>query len=95
MEDLTHGDPRPACKTCRRRKLRCSRETPVCSHCRRAGELSIYFFNTMLMRVPFANCWAHSGTQCAYDNDREKPGLKTGAVEALRRRVGMMTGSEP
>lgn len=28
------------------------------------------------------------GTTCNYDGDREKPGIKTGAVEALRRRVG-------
>lgn len=27
------------------------------------------------------------GSSCTYDVDREKPGLKTGAVEALRRRV--------
>ncbi|KAL2823527.1 fungal-specific transcription factor domain-containing protein [Aspergillus cavernicola] len=27
------------------------------------------------------------GTACSYDADREKPGVKTGAVEALRRRV--------
>ncbi|OBT42713.1 hypothetical protein VE00_07259 [Pseudogymnoascus sp. WSF 3629] len=27
------------------------------------------------------------GSVCAYDGDRDKPGLKTGAVEALRRRV--------
>jgi hypothetical protein len=29
-----------------------------------------------------------AGTSCSYDADREKPGLKAGAVEALRRRVG-------
>jgi hypothetical protein len=28
------------------------------------------------------------GTTCVYDGEREKPGLKAGAVEALRRRVG-------
>ncbi|KAL3475181.1 hypothetical protein BJX99DRAFT_271211 [Aspergillus californicus] len=56
------GD-RPACGACRKRKLKCSREVPLCSHCRRIG------------------------TDCSYNDDREKPGLKTGAVEALRRRV--------
>ncbi|OBT98730.2 hypothetical protein VE01_03288 [Pseudogymnoascus verrucosus] len=56
-------DDRPACGACRKRKLRCSRETPLCNHCRRQGSV------------------------CAYDGDRDKPGLKTGAVEALRRRV--------
>ncbi|KAL4866687.1 hypothetical protein BDV12DRAFT_172487 [Aspergillus spectabilis] len=61
--DPTQLDDRPACGACRKRKLRCSRELPQCSHCRRIG------------------------TACAYNDDREKPGLKTGAVEALRRRV--------
>ncbi|CEL11121.1 hypothetical protein ASPCAL14227 [Aspergillus calidoustus] len=56
-------DERPACGACRKRKLRCSRELPLCAHCRRIG------------------------TSCSYDVDREKPGLKAGAVEALRRRV--------
>ena len=32
--------------------------------------------------------WAYLASACTYDGDREKPGLKTGAVEALRRRVG-------
>ncbi|KFY06509.1 hypothetical protein V492_08011 [Pseudogymnoascus sp. VKM F-4246] len=56
-------DDRPACGACRKRKLRCSRESPLCNHCRRQG------------------------SACTYDGDRDKPGLKTGAVEALRRRV--------
>ncbi|KFX95953.1 hypothetical protein V490_03589 [Pseudogymnoascus sp. VKM F-3557] len=56
-------DDRPACGACRKRKLRCSRESPLCNHCRRQGSV------------------------CTYDGDRDKPGLKTGAVEALRRRV--------
>ncbi|KAH8692327.1 fungal-specific transcription factor domain-containing protein [Talaromyces proteolyticus] len=63
MEESLPAEQRPACGACRKRKLRCSRELPICSHCRRVG------------------------TTCGYDNDREKPGLKTGAVEALRRRV--------
>lgn len=28
----------PACSSCRKRKLRCSREHPSCSHCERLGE---------------------------------------------------------
>ncbi|KAL3408695.1 hypothetical protein V8F44DRAFT_657234 [Aspergillus fumigatus] len=56
-------EDRPACRACRKRKLRCSREVPLCAHCRRIG------------------------TTCEYDGEREKPGLKAGAVEALRRRV--------
>ena len=38
--------------------------------------------------------WAYLGSACTYDVDREKPGLKTGAVEALRRRVGKFSGLE-
>lgn len=30
-----------ACNCCRRRKLRCSRELPVCQQCRKTGELSL------------------------------------------------------
>lgn len=85
MEELNQGDPRPACKSCRKRKLRCSRETPVCNHCRRAGRSIVFLY--CAHEAPFTY-WRQSGTQCAYDHDREKPGLKTGAVEALRRRVG-------
>ncbi|OJJ46018.1 hypothetical protein ASPZODRAFT_142654 [Penicilliopsis zonata CBS 506.65] len=60
MEEL---EDRPACGACRKRKLRCSRDLPLCSNCRRVG------------------------TVCTYDAIRDKPGLKTGAVEALRRRI--------
>lgn len=56
-------EDRPACSTCRRRKLRCSREFPSCSNCRRVA------------------------ITCTYEQTREKPGLKTGAVENLRRRI--------
>lgn len=30
----------PSCQGCRRRKLRCSREQPICSHCKRLGKLN-------------------------------------------------------
>lgn len=32
------GEDQPACASCKKRKLRCSRETPVCSHCLRLCE---------------------------------------------------------
>ncbi|KAF4183531.1 hypothetical protein CNMCM8060_003443 [Aspergillus lentulus] len=54
--EVSVQEDRPACRACRKRKLRCSREVPL---------------------------W----TTCEYDGEREKPGLKAGAVEALRRRV--------
>ncbi|KAF4415997.1 C6 transcription factor [Fusarium acutatum] len=31
-----------ACNCCRKRKLRCSRETPICEHCRRTGQDCVY-----------------------------------------------------
>ncbi|KAK7186478.1 hypothetical protein DPSP01_002094 [Paraphaeosphaeria sporulosa] len=55
----------PACTSCKKRKLRCSRETPACSHCLR---LSL---------------------ECAYA-PKQKPGLKTGALEGLTRRVAFL-----
>jgi len=32
------GGDNPACVSCKQRKLRCSRETPSCSHCLRLGK---------------------------------------------------------
>ncbi|EEU43806.1 uncharacterized protein NECHADRAFT_11576, partial [Fusarium vanettenii 77-13-4] len=53
-----------ACNCCRKRKLRCSRETPACEHCRKTGY------------------------ECVYESKRAKPGMKTGAVENIHRRLG-------
>ncbi|KAH7115110.1 fungal-specific transcription factor domain-containing protein [Dendryphion nanum] len=53
----------PSCDGCRRRKLRCSRAWPTCTHCRRLA------------------------SECTYEYQRKKPGLKGGAVDALSRRV--------
>ncbi|KAK2746163.1 hypothetical protein FQN55_005792 [Onygenales sp. PD_40] len=52
-----------ACTSCRKRKLKCSRELPSCIHCLRLE------------------------TSCVYDHKKNKPGIKTGAVESLSRRV--------
>ncbi|KAF2269998.1 hypothetical protein CC78DRAFT_550367 [Lojkania enalia] len=57
------GEGSPACASCRKRKLRCSRDAPKCSQCKRLS------------------------TACIY-NPKQKPGLKSGALEALTRRVG-------
>ncbi|KAF2036470.1 hypothetical protein EK21DRAFT_95750 [Setomelanomma holmii] len=35
-------DAQPACASCKKRKLRCSRETPTCSHCQRLGTDCVY-----------------------------------------------------
>ncbi|KAJ5652709.1 fungal-specific transcription factor domain-containing protein [Penicillium longicatenatum] len=60
-------DPdRPSCQGCRRRKLKCSRESPMCSQCHRMG------------------------SPCVYDAKRNKPGIKTGAVESLSRRIDIL-----
>ncbi|KAF5521193.1 Sorbicillinoid biosynthetic cluster transcription factor sor4 [Colletotrichum aenigma] len=53
----------PSCEGCRRRKLKCTRQRPLCSNCER---LEI---------------------DCIYENRRNKPGLKGGAVESLNRRL--------
>lgn len=36
------GEDQPACASCKKRKLRCSRETPVCSHCLRLCKRTCY-----------------------------------------------------
>ncbi|KAH7384535.1 hypothetical protein BKA66DRAFT_80189 [Pyrenochaeta sp. MPI-SDFR-AT-0127] len=36
------GDDVPACASCKKRKLRCSRETPTCSHCLRLSTECVY-----------------------------------------------------
>ncbi|KAH7143514.1 fungal-specific transcription factor domain-containing protein, partial [Dactylonectria macrodidyma] len=58
-----------ACNSCRRRKLRCSRETPTCQHCRKTG------------------------LECVYEAKRAKPGMKTGAIENLHRRLDTLEQS--
>ncbi|KPM44114.1 hypothetical protein AK830_g2435 [Neonectria ditissima] len=58
-----------ACNSCRKRKLRCSRETPSCQHCRKTG------------------------CECVYEAKRAKPGMKTGAVENLHRRLDTLERS--
>ncbi|KAL1968631.1 hypothetical protein VTN77DRAFT_1457 [Rasamsonia byssochlamydoides] len=60
------GEEIPACQSCRRRKLRCSRETPSCSQCSRLS------------------------CPCVYDRKKQKPGLKSGAVESLNRRLEVL-----
>ncbi|KAL2810505.1 fungal-specific transcription factor domain-containing protein [Aspergillus granulosus] len=55
-------------------------ERPACGACRK---------RKLRCSREFPRC-SHCrriGTTCSYDVDREKPGLKAGAVEALRRRV--------
>ncbi|CAH0040205.1 unnamed protein product [Clonostachys rhizophaga] len=53
----------PSCEGCRKRKLKCSRQRPLCSNCEK--------YNTV----------------CLYEARRNKPGLKTGAVDALSQRL--------
>ncbi|KAH8811354.1 fungal-specific transcription factor domain-containing protein [Xylogone sp. PMI_703] len=57
------GGETAACQSCRRRKLKCSREVPVCSQCVRLK------------------------TTCLYDRKRQKPGIKSGAIEGLNQRL--------
>ncbi|KAF1979607.1 hypothetical protein BU23DRAFT_371884, partial [Bimuria novae-zelandiae CBS 107.79] len=58
-----------ACNSCRKAKLRCSRDKPSCAHCRKTG------------------------VECLYETKRTKPGIKTGAIENLHRRLGTATHS--
>ncbi|KAH8885819.1 hypothetical protein GQ53DRAFT_728409 [Thozetella sp. PMI_491] len=53
----------PSCESCRKRKLKCTRQLPSCAHC---------------MRLEIS---------CVYEQRRNKPGLKSGAVESLNRRL--------
>src|SRR5690242_19547267 len=74
------GEDQPACASCKKRKLRCSRDIPVCSHCLRLCK-------RLLLSVYRAMLTSNPATECIY-NPKQKPGLKPGAVEALTRRVG-------
>lgn len=74
------GEDQPACASCKKRKLRCSRDVPVCSHCLRLCK-------RVSMTASGAKLITTSATECVY-NPKQKPGLKPGAVEALTRRVG-------
>ncbi|KAN0110702.1 Fungal specific transcription factor domain containing protein [Hyaloscypha variabilis] len=58
-------DETPACQSCRKRKLKCSRESPSCNQCTRLG------------------------ITCQYER-RDKPGMKSGAIEALNRRLEVL-----
>jgi hypothetical protein len=72
----------PACASCRKRKLKCSRETPSCSHCSRLCKYLYYIYTKFKLMK--------KAIQCVY-SPKQKPGLKTGALEALARRVGVFT----
>ena len=74
----TSSEDVPACTSCKKRKLRCSRETPACSHCLRLCTW------VMLQMNSSDRCAA---LECLY-TPKQKPGLKTGALEGLTRRVG-------
>ncbi|CCF41954.1 hypothetical protein CH063_12076, partial [Colletotrichum higginsianum] len=41
-QDGTSENDIPSCQGCRRRKLRCSRDQPVCSHCKRLDSPCVY-----------------------------------------------------
>ncbi|KAH7391643.1 fungal-specific transcription factor domain-containing protein [Cadophora sp. MPI-SDFR-AT-0126] len=58
-------DSNPACQSCRRRKLKCPRESPSCSQCIRLE------------------------VECIYTSTK-KPGMKSGAIEALNRRLQIL-----
>lgn len=76
---MTQLDEGPACQSCRKRKLKCNREAP-CSQCVRLCES--VFISFLHNSDKFEAC------ECFYDNRRQKPGMKSGAVESLSRRLG-------
>lgn len=47
------SEDQPACASCKKRKLRCSREIPVCSHCLRLCKLVL---KSYLLRNADLNC---------------------------------------
>lgn len=72
-----------ACNGCRKAKLRCSRDRPNCLHCRKTGRLQLSSSDVMYNRLTF-----DLGLDCVYESKRIKPGLKSGAIENLHRRLG-------
>ena len=42
LPEPTTDTDTPSCQGCRRRKLKCSREQPVCSHCKRLESPCVY-----------------------------------------------------
>lgn len=81
-ESALEGDV-PSCLGCRRRKLRCSREQPICLHCKRLG---MCINSSLLVHLSFGLTRLES--PCVYDAKKNKPGIKLGAVGSLSRRVG-------
>lgn len=90
MEHASHAyaasaeapDEMPACQSCRKRKLKCSRQLPSCSQCARLCRFSLPFKGTELMKI---------ACLCIYDQKKQKPGLRSGMVEHLNRRLGMIS----
>lgn len=62
----TEQSAETSCLGCRRRKLKCSRDLPSCTHCQRLD------------------------VSCAYDTKKAKPGLRSGAIEALSQRIEVL-----
>lgn len=75
--------PGPSCHSCRKRKARCSRDQP-CSSCVKLG-LSLLPCRVWDW-VTSAN--TSPGTDCVYDQEKSKPGMRPGAIESLNQRVG-------
>ncbi|MAD87699.1 MAG: hypothetical protein CL912_32465 [Deltaproteobacteria bacterium] len=73
-------DSNPACQSCRRRKLKCPRESPSCSQCIRLGPLDIVFYFSQITLT------GNTEVECVYTSTK-KPGMKSGAIEALNRRL--------
>lgn len=77
-----------SCQSCRRRKLRCSKERPACEGCRYRGTtfpiLPILAVSSIRV-AQLAN--GLTDVDCVYSS-RGKPGMRPGAIESLQNRIG-------
>jgi hypothetical protein len=82
---------------CRKSKLRCTKDRPACQHCRRTGTSHLIF----LFKAPLpigcnqSFCTDLSiannlpvALECVYEKRRVKPGIKSGAVDNIHKRLG-------
>lgn len=80
-------DDMPACQSCRKRKLKCNRELPSCSQCSRLCKCPCIRYKISFSFSLVLTC--QSACDCIYAGRKQKPGLRSGAIDGLNRRIGM------
>lgn len=74
-------EDKPACQSCRKRKLKCSREAPSCSQCERLGKCTKGIIPEVVLSCVL-------GCPCIFDRKKGKPGIKSGVIDVMNRRIG-------